>query len=74
MGEERFKPEVEYSKNAPMNNVNTNTFIYVHKRKDDIIQREWVKPGRMTKILRLDDIHLKVFSQKINKKSSKIVI
>ena len=39
--EEKFKPEAEYSKNAPMNNVNTNTFInYVHKREDDVIQRE----------------------------------
>jgi hypothetical protein len=34
VGEERFKPEVEYSKIAPMNNVNTNTFInYVQKKE-----------------------------------------
>ena len=40
-GEEKFKPEVKYSKHGPMNNVNTNTFIiYVHKREDDVIQRE----------------------------------
>ena len=67
-GEENFKPEFEYSKNGPMNNVNTNTFIiYVHKREDDIMQRKLVKPDYMTEILRLDAIHLKVFSQKSTK-------